>query len=166
MRSVVLFLHLAVLWVCWSGYFTASLLFYGALSCAVVVGLSHRIGIVNPESLPFRLMPRGLFYIPWLLREIVKSNLDVARIILDPRLPIQPQLMRCPAPQRGEVAQVIYANSITLTPGTITLDLDDGELLIHSLAPQFAEGVEAGDMAEWVNWVEGEAPRAGSGARE
>jgi multicomponent Na+:H+ antiporter subunit E len=162
MRSVALFFNLALLWLFWSGYFTPALLFYGALSCLAVVAMSHRVRIVDPESLPFHLMPRGFVYIPWLLWEIVKSNIDVARIILDPKLPIRPELMRCRAPQRGEVAQVIYANSITLTPGTLTLDLANDEMLIHSLAPEFAEGVESGEMSRWVSWVEGsDLPAAG-----
>ncbi len=163
MGSLKLFAFLAILWLFWSGFFTATLLFYGALSCAAVVAMCHRVGIVNRESLPFELIPRGILYVPWLLWEIVKSNLDVAKIILNPKLPIQPELLRCPAPQQGEVAQVLYANSITLTPGTITLDLRDGELLVHSLAPQFAEGVEEGEMARRVSWVEGALSAESSG---
>jgi multicomponent Na+:H+ antiporter subunit E len=147
-HSIGLTLMLSVFWLAWSGHFEPLILGLGAASLLFVVALSARLKVVDEESVPLGLhYPRLLLYVPWLAFEIVKANLDVARRILTPgRLPIAPRLIRVPASQRTELAQVIYANSITLTPGTISLDLKDGQILVHALHAEAAAGVEAGDM--------------------
>lgn len=155
MRAALLFVSLAATWLLWSGIFKPQMLLYGALSCALVVAIALRLEIVKREVMPFEIAPRLLVYVPWLAWEIVKSNITTARIVLSPSLPIQPQIFRVPASQQSELAQVIYANSITLTPGTITLDVRNGSLLIHSLSPEFAEGVESGEMDRRVCRIEG-----------
>jgi multicomponent Na+:H+ antiporter subunit E len=89
------------------------------------------------------------------LWEIFKSTIDVVRIILDPKLPIRPQLIRVKASQRSEVGQVIYANSITLTPGTISLDVRNDRILVHALTDAAAEGLKTGEMDDYVARLEG-----------
>jgi multicomponent Na+:H+ antiporter subunit E len=155
-----LFLYLAAYWLLWSGYLKPDLLAYGALSCAVVVGICLRLRILDRESLSINLMARLALYIPWLLWEIVKSNLSVAKIILSPRLSIQPQLVMVPASQKTAVGQVIYANSITLTPGTISLDLRGGWVTVHALADANVENLREGEMNRRVCRVEVEPPSA------
>ena len=86
-----------------------------------MLAVSLRLDVVDAEALPVHFGLRPLLYLPWLLVEIVKANVDVAKIILSPSLPIHPHLIRVPASQRSEVGQVMYANSVTLTPGTISL---------------------------------------------
>ena len=85
----------------------------------------------------------------------VKANLDVAKIILTPSLPISPRLIRVPGTQRTDMGLVTYANSITLTPGTITLDVRDGYLLVHALTAESAAGVRTGEMDAKVTALEG-----------
>jgi multicomponent Na+:H+ antiporter subunit E len=98
---------------------------------------------------------RHLPYVPWLLWEILKANVDVARIILHPKLPIRPHLFRVEASQRSEVGQVIYANSITLTPGTISLDVRDNGILVHALTDEAADELKKGEMDGRVTRLEG-----------
>ena len=88
------------------------------------------------------------------LKEIVLSNLAVARVILDPKLPIHPRILRVPAGQRSDLGQVIYANSITLTPGTVTLDVRDGHMLVHALTTESAKGLLTGEMDRRVAQLE------------
>jgi len=104
--------------------------------------------VVDGEGVPIGLQhSRVVAYVPWLAWEIVKANVDVARRILAPGRPrIAPRLVRVRASQRSELGQVVYANSITLTPGTVSVDLTDGELLVHALHADAAAGVEAGAM--------------------
>ena len=90
-----------------------------------------------------------------LLKEIVLSNIAVARVILDPRLPIHPRILRVEASQKTDVGRVTYANSITLTPGTVTLDVRDGKLLVHALTTGSAEGLLTGEMDRRVARLEG-----------
>ena len=104
------------------------------------------MGLVDPEGHPIHLAPRATLYWPWLAKEIVKSAWDVTKVILSPRLPIQPTLVRFRPSQRTEVGLVTHANSITLTPGTITIEADRDEFLVHALTTAGAEGVTGGDM--------------------
>ena len=153
-RALILFSHLAVVWLLLSGHYDATLLTYGALSCAGVVALVWHLGILDMEALPTHLGLRPFLYLPWLFKEIVLSNLSVARVILSPSLPIEPRILRVSASQRTQVGQVMYANSITLTPGTITLDVRDGQLLVHALTKDSAEGLLSGEMDRRVAHLE------------
>lgn len=162
-QALILFVHLMGVWLLLSGHYTATLIIYGALSCVVVVWLSAHLGILDDEAMPVHLGFRPFLYIPWLLKEIVLSNWAVAKVILDRRMPIQPRLLRVSASQRSDVAQVIYANSITLTPGTVTLDVRNGEFLVHALTDESAAGVLGGEMDRRVAALEHHLYRAGAG---
>jgi len=158
-QAIVLFLHLMVVWLLLSGHYTLGMIGFGVLSAAIVVALTRRLGVLDLESLPVQLGLKPFFYIPWLLKEIVKANIDVAKIVLDPALPISPRLIRVRASQRTEVGQVVFANSITLTPGTITLDVRDGSMLVHALTQAGAEGLQTGEMDARVAALEAEEAR-------
>ena len=121
-HSVSLFVALYLFWLLLSGFFTAFLLSAGAGSAVAVVWFARRMDLVDREGHPIHLGPRVMFYWVWLLNEIVKSGWDVSRIIVHPRLPISPTLVRFKPSQRTDVGLVIHANSITLTPGTITIE--------------------------------------------
>jgi multicomponent Na+:H+ antiporter subunit E len=164
-QALILFAHLAVFWLLWSGRFEPALLAYGVLSCVVVLGVSLRLDVVDAEALPVHFGLRPFLYLPWLLMEIAKANVDVAKIILSRSLPIHPHMIRVRASQRSEVGQVVYANSITLTPGTISLDVRDNQILVHALTKEAAAGVESGEMDRRVAWLEGlgEAPQRREG---
>ena len=92
---------------------------------------------------------------PWLMWQIVKSNIDVARIILQREPSISPTMFLVEAGQKTELGHVIYANSITLTPGTITVDVIDGKLEIHALTKEAAAELETGEMDRRVTRMEG-----------
>lgn len=158
-RSLILFVHLMLVWLLLSGHYNATLIIYGALSSLGVVWLVARLGILDKEALPIHLGFRVFFYLPWLFKEIVLSNLAVAKVILTPRLPIHPRLLRIAVSQKTQVGQVIYANSITLTPGTVTLDVRNGEFLVHALTLASAEGLLSGEMDRRVARLEGHAVR-------
>lgn len=154
-QALVLFAHLIAVWLLLSGHFDATLVGYGILSSILVVALMAHLHILDAESLPVHLGLRPFIYLPWLVKEVVLANIAVARVILDPRLPIQPRLLQVRASQESDVARVIYANSITLTPGTITLDVRGGDFLVHALTDKSAEGLLSGEMDRRVAWVEG-----------
>ena len=139
---------LTAVWLAWSGHFELLTLGLGAGSVLCVIALSNRMHLVDTEGALLGLRLTGLLlYLPWLAWEIVKANLDVARLILSPGAPkIAPRIIRVRASQRSEVGRVLYANSITLTPGTISIDVGDGEILVHALHEDAAKGVAAGTM--------------------
>lgn len=148
---VVLF----VFWLLLSGYFEPFLIAAGAGSAVAVVLLARRMELIDQEGHPIHLGWRLLGYWPWLMKEIVKSAWDVSRIILDPRLPISPRLISVHATQKTAVGLVTYANSITLTPGTISVEVAEGRILVHALTAAGAEGLAEGEMDRRVTRFEG-----------
>jgi len=156
-RSVILFVHLMAVWLLLSGHYTVTMITYGVLSCAAIVALGAHLRILDHEALPTHLGLAPFLYLPWLFKEIVLSNIAVVKVILDPKLPIHPRILRIRASQKTDVGQVIYANSITLTPGTVTLDVRDGHFLVHALTTESAEGLLTGEMDRRVSHLESNA---------
>ncbi len=146
---------LYVFWLLLSGYFTAFLMTAGAASAVAVLLFSRRMGILDREGIPLHLILRTVvFYWPWLVKEIIKAAWDVSKRILDPRLPITPTLVRFRPSQRSTVGIVIHANSITLTPGTISVEVGRDEFLVHSLTAEGAASLEGSEMDRRVTALE------------
>ncbi len=155
LASSVLFLF--GFWLVLSGFFTPFLVSMGLFTAIGVVWLAHRMDVVDHEGHPVHLGGRALFsYWPWLIREIVKSGWDVTKIILDPRLPVSPTLVRFAPTQKSDVGLATHANSITLTPGTISIEVGRGEFLVHAVNEAGAEGIRGGGMDRRVTRFEGE----------
>jgi multicomponent Na+:H+ antiporter subunit E len=145
-QNLKLAIALSLLWLLLSGHFEALILAFGVFSIALVVWLSARMRIVDGESYPFSLIPRLSGYWAWLLKEIVKSNIDVAKRVLGPSSAVQPLVFDVQASQSSDLGLVIFANSITLTPGTVSLDLEKGRIRVHALHPDIAKGVSESGM--------------------
>jgi multicomponent Na+:H+ antiporter subunit E len=141
-------------WLLWSGHAEPLLLSFGLASILLVLGIMRRMQKFSGSESDEFPGPGILLYLPWLLWEILKSNIDVARIILDPKLPISPRLLHVVASQRTATGQVIYANSITLTPGTISLDVREGRILVHALTAEAAESLQTGEIDRRVSALE------------
>jgi multicomponent Na+:H+ antiporter subunit E len=155
-RHISLILALGAFWLLLSGYFTPFLLAMGAASALLVTWYTdRRMNVLDREGHPVHLSLNALTYWPWLIREITTAAWDVTRVILHPRLPISPCLIRVPTSQVTDVGQVIYANSITLTPGTISVEVDDDSILVHALTQAGAEGLKTGDMDRRCTAFEG-----------
>jgi multicomponent Na+:H+ antiporter subunit E len=144
-------------WITLSGYLEPFLISAGAASAAAVVWLAHRMTLIDREGHPIHLGRTIFTYLPWLFKEIAKSGWDVTKIILNPRLPVTPELLRVKASQRTSVGVATYANSITLTPGTISVEVADGTILVHALTKQGASSLATGDMDLRVLRFEGAA---------
>ena len=137
-------------WLLLSGHYDLWFMGLGFISSASAVFLARRMGIVDAEGLPLDLVPGLLRYAPWLFGTVIQANFDVARRILHPRLPITPTVIRVPAEQRTAPGRVSYANSITLTPGTISLEVSDDEIEVHALSVDAAEDLQSGEMGRRV----------------
>ena len=146
---------LFVFWLILSGHYTALLIVLGIVTVAGTVMLARRMRIVDTEGHPIELAPRAPAYWGWLSVEIAKSAWTVSRIILDPKLPVTPTLVRLKASQKTDLGVNVYANSITLTPGTITLEAVNGELLVHAVTREGAEDLREGAMDRRVTRFEG-----------
>jgi len=124
------------LWLVLSGHPTPFHLLEGALASGLVTYLNRDLEVV---SAAVRCSPRFLRYLPWLLKEIVIANLQVIRVVLDPRLPVDPTIVRFSTRLAGDLAVTTFANSITLTPGTVTVDVDGKDFVVHALTHQTPE---------------------------
>ncbi len=149
-----LVLVLAVAWLLWSGIYKPMILGLGILSIGITLLLAIRMNFfVHTEGLP-KLMLRLPGYWVWLLKEILVSSFDVARIVLSPRLPISPTVITLTSDSAEELPQVILGNSITLSPGTITIDIDESEVLVHCLTEQGANDLKHGDLMQRIRRLE------------
>jgi multicomponent Na+:H+ antiporter subunit E len=147
---------LFVFWFLLSGHTSAFLLAAGAGAAIAVAWLAGRMEVADREGHPLHLVPRALLsYWPWLLKEILKSGWTVAKIILHPRLPASPTLARFKPSQESAVGLVTHANSITLTPGTISMSAEHGEFEVHALTREGAAELAGSEMDRRVARFEG-----------
>ncbi|RFF28398.1 MULTISPECIES: Na+/H+ antiporter subunit E [unclassified Wenzhouxiangella] len=144
---------LSALWLGISGVYKPVILALGAASVLLVVWLSARMEVVGTEHNPAVYSWRLPVYWGWLVWQIVMANVHIARLVLQPQR-IRPRVIRAPVPHKTPVAKVTYANSITLTPGTITLRLEADFVDVHAIDDHSAAGIEGGGMAAKVSWLE------------
>lgn len=137
---------LAVFWMLLSGYFTALLLSFGVLSVVLVVWLVFRMDRADKERRILYPTPRFFAYIAWLLVEVVKANIDLAKRIWHPDLPIEPNWTRLDTKVSTHLEKTFYANSITLTPGTLTTDVGDDHFMVHALSQEGMDDLRKGEM--------------------
>ena len=155
MRAISLGLTLAGFWLALSGHYTPFLLAIGAVSVLVAMAIASRMGLIDSEGHPVHLLPAAMTYMPWLLIEILKSSWAVTKTILAPSLPISPTMTVVRASQRTNAGLTTYANSITLTPGTITVSVRGDEFIVHALRSDGADDLEGGGMDARVHQFEG-----------
>ena len=168
MRPLISLFVLVLTWLSWSGltvypaadspggvHVDGLLAALGAVSVALVFWLSKRLQLLDSEAQPFHLALGVLRYLPWLMREVVSSNLAIARLILSRKPQIYSHLIRVRASQKTVIGRVIHANTITLTPGTITLDVRNGELLVHALTRSAGDPAQTRIIDQRIVKVEG-----------
>lgn len=155
---VLLTIVLAVLWLMLSGYwFKPLLLGFGALAVVCSVTLTLRMGLLDAESAPFAGLGRFAAYWGWLGGEIFKANIQVVKLALAPDLNIKPVMTRVAVSLKNDMARATYANSITLTPGTVTVEVEETGFLIHALDESFADQDAFRDMERRSARAAGEA---------
>ena len=153
MKSISLFIILLILWLLMSGHYTFLITTLGVLSCIFCVYLAKRAKLIDDEGLPLIFFPRLTNYLLWLFREIVNSNISTAKAIITGK--IDPEIFTVKVSQISEVGKVTYANSITLTPGTVTTQINKNTFEIHALNSDFGDDVRSGQMDKKVKWLEG-----------
>jgi len=150
MRYIRSALFVAVVWLLLSGYYTPLILSLGAVSVVIVVWFVWRMDRVDGELGVLPMRPRLLYYLLWLMWQVVLSNIDLARRIWDPTLPIRPAWQRLDIKVRSSLAKTLYANSITLTPGTLTTDVREDHFMVHSLSSDGIDELRKGAMEKQI----------------
>ncbi len=154
MHALSLAASLLLFWMMLSGDFGLLNLALGFVSVLLTVSICNRMDVVDQESQPVEMSTRLPVYWAWLALKVVKSNLDVTRRIWTPGKSISPTVVRLKLSQQTALGKVIYANSITLTPGTVTLAIEDDEILVHALTRADAAALETGEMDRQVRELE------------
>lgn len=149
-RYILLTLTMFGLWLLLSGHYTPMTTGFGVLSSLLVSYIVWRMDREDDYAFPLIYTLRLPVYWAWLAKEMFKSNVNVARIILSPKLPISPIMVPFRACMKSDLARMIYANSITLTPGTITTGTEGDILRIHALTWQDVDGREEDEMGQHI----------------
>jgi len=145
-RSTTAGVLFAATWLLWSGHYAPLLLVLGAGSVGLVLVLARRTGFFDSDVYSLHLGPRLPAFWLWLIKEIVRSNFSVARIVLRRRLDIQPTWVTVDASHLPAAVQATLANAITLTPGTVAVDVDRGRIEVHCLTREIADDLRSGEM--------------------
>ena len=150
-RMLILLLSLVAAWLLWSGLYKPLLLMLGAFSCLLSFWLVRRMGYFEGELFALRFSLRLFRYWAWLGREIIRSSLEVTRAVLDPKLRISPRVVELKATSDHPFDQVVLGNSITLTPGTLAIDVHEGVIKVHTLTEEGARELLSGEMDRRVS---------------
>ena len=151
-KSITLFIVLFGFWVLMSGYYTPLILSLGVISCILCVYLTIKGKFLDNETLPVYFFPRLIQYTLWLIKEIIKSNIQTAKVII--MRSEEPELFSVKATQKTNEGKVTYANSITLTPGTVTTQIKNDIFEVHALTKDFGDDVRSSEMDKMVTWLE------------
>lgn len=146
---------LSAFWLINSGHYTPLILFFMVVSVLFVSTLCHQMDVVDGESQPLNLTFTIPLYWLWLIKEVTVANIAVARCVWKGADSISPSVIKVKANQKTDLGIVIYANSITLTPGTVSIDLNDNEITVHALTRETAADLLTGEMDRRVCKVEG-----------
>ena len=136
-----------------SGHYSILIITLGIISCAFCVYVAKRGNLIDDEGLPIFFIPRLSNYLIWLFKEILKSNLNTAKVIINGK--VETETFTVKASQVTDVAKVTYANSITLTPGTVTTKMQKDVFEVHALNSDFGNDVRTNEMDKKVTWLEG-----------
>jgi len=155
MRHIfMLSLSLVIFWLANSGYFTVLMLSLGTIAIVIVVYIADRMDVIDHEAQPLHLTLQIPGYYVWLIKEIFLANLLVVKHIWLGNKSISPVFETITASQKTEIGKVIYANSITLTPGTVTVNIEGDKFLIHALLSESIDDLKHGDMDRRVTQLE------------
>ncbi len=147
MRSIAIVIVLFALWLLLSGIYTTMIIGLGFASSLLVLLIVKRMDTRDGDSVEIRLSIFGFAkYLGWLMVEIARANWAVTKTILSRNMNIRQHLFTVPYTQKTDLAQVVFANSITLTPGTITVETEDGHFLVHAVSYSDDDPAAIADM--------------------
>ena len=148
---VATFFILFIFWALLSGKYDSFHLTLGVICSIIIAYLTHDLLFANVRVGDTRIIvQRFITYMPWLVYQIILSNIHVAYLSLSPKMPIAPQILRFRTKLESDISWVTLANSITLTPGTITMDIREGEFFVHALSKKVADDLNTGEMEDRI----------------
>ena len=147
---------LAIFWLLLSGFLKPLLLAFGAISVALVLYVLKRMDDVDSAPQQLGANFSLLRYLPWLMGQIVASSVQVTKLIWGSVDKVSPAIAKVDSSTVSKSNRVTYANSITLTPGTLSVDLDDEHITVHALQSDSIDELAEGGMAKKIESLWGE----------
>lgn len=154
LRAASLLIVLMAVWLLLSGHYEPLIIGFGIASCLAIVGVARRMAIIDREGLPVHLSWRAPIYWIWLGWQVLKCNIDVAWRCVAPGPPISPRVVRAKVSEQTDLGVVTYANSITLTPGTVSIRVERDHIRVHALTKAAADDLLEGTMDRTVHQLE------------
>lgn len=162
-HGIILMVVMMGVWLAWSGIYEPLLITFGVISVVITVFVTGTLNSIDEEGQPLSIGVGMVWYVPWLLKEIVVANIDVIKRILHPQLNdpiagiISPTWVKVKANQGSRLTESVFANSITLTPGTVSVDIGEDYVWVHALSKDGAESLadNGGEMGALVCKLEG-----------
>ncbi len=151
---ISLWLLLFFFWILLSGHSEPLFLGLGLVSCTIAVFIANRMYTIDQESHPIHLSLKLPAYWLWLAWEVIKSNIAVVKLVWHPAMPISPTVVRVKASQASDLGKIVFANSITLTPGTVSMDVGNDQIEVHAITRTLAEDLQSGVMDRRVAELE------------
>jgi multicomponent Na+:H+ antiporter subunit E len=160
--GLILIIVLVAYWLTLSGYFDHPVLFVtGGLSVLAVVFLAARMKILDTETVPY-VHGKSLGYYTWLFKEIGKANVAVVKAVLSPDMEISPTLVKVKMDHATDLGRTVFANSITLTPGTISVEMSENSILVHALLEDMTDPRGFAEMGERAAWSVSDPMKVGT----
>lgn len=148
---------LLAVWFVFSGFFDGFFITAAVICCLLALFVSHHLNTIDREGHPIRILLRAPAYWLWLFKEMWVSTLQVTRIVWQPKPKISPTIAMVPSQLTSSIGQVTYGNSITLTPGTVCLNVEDAQLQVHALRHESIRDLQEGTMHRRIQHFTGEA---------
>ena len=156
--SGILVIALALYWWVLSFHTEFLIIAFGVISILLVLGLVKRMNIMDGETVPYGHSLSITSYFGWLFKEIVKANVAVVKAVMSPELEVSPKMVKVPATPSTEIGKTQFANSITLTPGTVSVEINEDEILVHALLSEMSDPDGFAEMGERSARSVGEKP--------
>ncbi|OQY23236.1 MAG: hypothetical protein B6I37_05740 [Desulfobacteraceae bacterium 4572_35.2] len=153
-HTFYLTMTLIAFWLLLSGHYTPFVLCCGFFSILITVYIALRMDVVDEEAQPIHLTANTLLYWLWLTKEVILANIAVCRRIWSPHLDISPTVICVDASQKTPLGIMLYANSITVTPGTVCINVEGNKLEVHALTWSGAQDLLSGEMDRRVSQLE------------
>ncbi len=162
MRGLISVVLLFILWLLLSGHYDSLLLSLGITSCIFITWLSLKLTLFKEDYSTFKFSLNLPRFLPWFFIQVIKSNIDVSWRILHPKLPVDPVITSISVTEHNDIGRAVYANCITLTPGTYTLEMDKEHIEVHSLNSNSGEELQKGAISKRILALEGNSNKSTS----
>jgi len=156
-NPAVLFMTLFLFWVLLNGSTATDVLVVGAVAAFLIaIMFSDGLAVVSDLRVNPKALATTLLYVPFFLKELIKSNINLAKIVLSPELPVKPGIVKVRTRLKSRMGRLLLTSSITLTPGTLTVDLVGEWIYVHwvSVESEDIEAATAAIVSGFENYLE------------